>query len=75
VYQEDWDVVGATYSKSGRYLTVQVNQDALAVLRVLDARPFHPRRSAGWAGSIHAFSIARDDSAVAFYATDGSVPD
>ena len=76
VYQEDWDVVGATYSKSGKYLTVQVNQDALAVLRVLDATTFSPAKVSRLpAGSIHAFSIARDDSAVAFYATDGSVPD
>ena len=76
VYQEDWDVVGASYSKSGKYLKVTVNEDARAAFRVLDALTFTPAHLAQLpAGSIRAFAISRDDSAFAFYASDGSVPD
>ena len=75
-YQEDWDVVGTSYSKSGKYLKVAVNEDARAAVRVLDAVTFRPAHLAQLpAGSIRAFAISHDDSAFAFYATDGSVPD
>jgi len=75
VYQENWDVMGATYSRSGKYLTVRVNADARAVVRVLDAATLAPVTVGQLPEeSISGFSIAPNDSAVAFYATDGSVP-
>ncbi len=76
VYHENWDVVGASYSKSGKYLNIEVNEDARTAVRVLEAVTFAPAHLAQLpAGSIRAFAISRDDSAFAFYATDGSVPD
>jgi len=76
VYQEPWDVAAASYSKSGKYLVLAVDDDSRPVYRVLDASTLKPAAITllpPW--SIHALTIARDDSAVAFYATDGSVPD
>jgi len=76
VYQEQWDVAGAGYSKSGKYLIVSVDDDSRSVYRALDAATLKPAAITLLpAGSIHALTIARDDSAVAFYATDGSAPD
>ena len=76
VYQEQWDIAGARYSKSGKYLVVAVDEDSRSVYRVLDAVTLKPAPVTvlpPW--SIHGLTIARDDSAVAFYATDGSTPD
>lgn len=76
IYQEDWDVVGATYSKSGKYLSVPVDEDSRAVIRVLEATTLRPATTGQMpSGSIRALTIARDDSSMAFYGTDGSVPD
>ncbi len=75
VYEQPWDVLGAEYSKSGRYLTVFVNEDARGVARVLDSRSFAPVALKGMPqGLVRGVSISPDDSAFAFYASDGSVP-
>jgi dipeptidyl aminopeptidase/acylaminoacyl peptidase len=75
VYEQPWDVVGAEYSKGGRYLTVFVNADSRGVSHVLDARSFAPVALRGMpAGLVRGVSISPDDSAFAFYASDGSVP-
>src|SRR4029450_13887514 len=37
VYEQNWDILGAQYSKSGKYLVVGVNEDSEAAGRVLDA--------------------------------------
>jgi dipeptidyl aminopeptidase/acylaminoacyl peptidase len=74
-YQEDWDVLGASYSKSGRYLTVYVDEDSRFAARVLDAATLKPVTVQGMpAGLVRGVSLSRDDSAIAFYASDGSVP-
>jgi dipeptidyl aminopeptidase/acylaminoacyl peptidase len=75
VYEVDWDVMGANYSKGGKHLIVYVNEDSRYAGRVLDASTFKPAAMTGMPGGlIRGLSIARDDSALAFYATDGSVP-
>jgi dipeptidyl aminopeptidase/acylaminoacyl peptidase len=76
VYEQPWDVAGANYSQGGRYLVVYVNEDSRAAARVLDARTLAPVAVPGMpAGIVRGLSIARDDASVAFYASDGSVPD
>jgi len=76
VYQEPWDVAAARYSKSGKYLIIAVDDDSRSVYRVLDAATLKPAPVTVLPpGSTHALTIARDDSAVAFYSTDGSAPD
>ena len=75
VYEQPWDVLGAEYSKSGRYLTVFVNEDSRGVARVLDSRSFAPVALKGMPqGLVRGLTISPNDSAFAFYASDGSVP-
>lgn len=75
VYQQPWDVLGADYSKGGKYLTVGVNEDSRAAARVLDAKALAPAQLAGMPdGLVRGVSISPNDSAIAFYASDGSVP-
>ncbi|HJU65887.1 MAG TPA: prolyl oligopeptidase family serine peptidase [Gemmatimonadaceae bacterium] len=76
VYEQSWDVIGASYSKGGKYLTVSVNEDSRIMARVLDAAALTPVQMEGMPnGLVRGMSITRNDSAVAFYSTDGSVPD
>jgi len=76
VYEQPWDVLGATYSKGGRYLTVFVNEDARGVARILDAKSLTSVALAGMpSGLVRGVSISPNDSAFAFYASDGSVPE
>ena len=75
VYEQPWDVLGAEFSRGGRYLTVYVNDDARIVARVLDARTFAPVTLRGLPdGLVRPVRVSPNDSAFAFYATDGSVP-
>ena len=74
-HQETWDVQGADYSKGGRYLVVYVNEDSRSAVRVLDAKTMQPVKLAGLpSGLVVGVTISANDSAFAFYATDGSVP-
>lgn len=76
VYEQPWDVLGADYSKGGKYLTVYVNEDSRYVARVLDATSFTavPLRDMP-NGLVRGVIISPDDASFAFYASDGSVPD
>ena len=76
VYEPKGDVQGAGYTKGGKYLTVYVNEDSRAQARILDASTFTPAALTGMPeGLVRGISIAPDDSAFAFYASDGSVPE
>jgi dipeptidyl aminopeptidase/acylaminoacyl peptidase len=76
VYEQNWDILGAEYSKTGKYLTVYVNEDSRYSGRVLDAATFAPVPLTGMPqGTVRGISVSRDDAAFAFYASDGSVPD
>jgi dipeptidyl aminopeptidase/acylaminoacyl peptidase len=76
VYEQSWDIVGASYSKSGKFLVVGVNDDATFVSRVLDAKTLEPVPLTGLPkGLVRGISFAPNDSLFAFYASDGSVPD
>ncbi len=74
-YAQSWDVLGADYSKGGRYLTVYVNEDSRSVARLLDAATLKPVILAGMpTGLVKGVSLSDNDAAFAFYATDGSTP-
>lgn len=76
IYQLDWDILGAGYSKGGKYLIVYVNQDSRPDSRLLDAATMKPVKLAGMpSGLVRGIKLSRDQSAIAFYASDGSVPD
>lgn len=75
VYRQDWDIIGADYSRGGRYLVVYVNEDSRYAARVLDAVTLKPVVLPGMpTGLVRGVSLSRDDSALAFYASDGSTP-
>jgi dipeptidyl aminopeptidase/acylaminoacyl peptidase len=76
VYEQPWDILGADYSKGGRYLTVYVNEDSRYVARVLDAATFSVVALRDMpTGLVRGVSISPDDASLAFYASDGSVPE
>ena len=75
VYEQNWDITGASYSKSGKYLVVGVNDDSKFAARVLDAKTLEPVSLPGMpTGLVRGVEVAPNDSLVAFYASDGSVP-
>ena len=75
VYEQNWDITGAGYSKSGKYLVVGVNEDSKFAARVLDASTLQPVSLPGMpTGLVRGVSVAPNDSSIAFYASDGSVP-
>ena len=62
--------------KRGKYLTVYVNEDSRYAARVLEASTLREAPVASMPqGVVRGVSIARDESALAFYSSDGSVPD
>jgi dipeptidyl aminopeptidase/acylaminoacyl peptidase len=76
VLEPSWDVVGAGYSKSGKYLLVTVNEDATYVSRVYDAGTMRDVSMPGLPpGLIRGMRFSRDDARYAFYSSDGSTPD
>jgi dipeptidyl aminopeptidase/acylaminoacyl peptidase len=75
VYEQNWDIAGASYSKSGNYLVVGVNEDSKYAARVLDAKTLQPVTLPGMpTGLVRGVEVAPNDSLIAFYASDGSVP-
>ncbi len=74
-YAQSWDVLGADYSKGGRYLTVYVNEDSRSVARLLDAATLKAVVLPGMpTGLVKGVSVSGNDASLAFYATDGSAP-
>lgn len=75
VLAPEWDVLGASYTKSGAYLRVTVNTEAKIVTWVYDAATMEPVELRGLPdGLVSGMQFSKDDSWVAFYATDGSTP-
>jgi dipeptidyl aminopeptidase/acylaminoacyl peptidase len=76
VYEQPWDIMGAEYSKGGRFLTVYVNEDSRPAARLLEASNLRPAPVAGMPqGLVRDVNVSRNDSAFAFYASDGSAPE
>jgi dipeptidyl aminopeptidase/acylaminoacyl peptidase len=76
VYQLKWDILGAGYSKGGKHLIVYVNEDSRPDGRLLDAAAMKPVDLTRMPpGLVRGIKLSRDDSTIAFYASDGSVPD
>ena len=76
VYAPNWDVLGAGYSKGGKYLVVGVDEDSRVTQHVFDAATLAPVTLVGMpTGALTGMSIARNDSSFAFYESDGSSPE
>jgi len=75
VYEQNWDVTNGSYSKSGKYIIVGVNEDSKFAARILDAATLQPITITGMpTGLVRGVGIAPNDSIIAFYASDGSLP-
>jgi dipeptidyl aminopeptidase/acylaminoacyl peptidase len=77
VIEPNWDVVGAEYTKSGKFLNVVINQDARYVVQSYRAETFEPVPIAvppAGLTVIGTVQVSPNDSMVAFYASDGASP-
>ncbi len=75
ILEPSWDVWGAAYSKSGKYLTVWINEDAAYTTRLYEAATMKEVALPGMpAGLVRGLTLSRDDSKMAFYASNGAVP-
>jgi dipeptidyl aminopeptidase/acylaminoacyl peptidase len=76
LYQLPWDILGAGYSKGGKYLIVYVNEDSRPDARLFEAASMKPVQLPRMpSGVVRGIKLSRDESTIAFYASDGSVPD
>ena len=76
VLEPSWDVWGAGYSWSGKYLIVWINEDAAFTSRLYDAATMQEINLSGMPeGVVRGLTISRSDTLMAFYASDGSTPD
>ena len=76
VYQLKWDILGAGYSKGGKYMIVYVNEDSRPEARLLDVATMNPvNLNRMPSGLVRGIKLSRDDSMIAYYASDGSAPD
>ena len=75
VFEPSWDVNSARYSKGGKYLVVDVDEDARSTVHLFDAATFAPVALVGMpSGPMTGGVISRNDSILAFYSSDGSSP-
>lgn len=75
VLRPDWDVWGASYSRSGRYMTVAINNDARTEVRLFETQGMRPVPvpSVGDA-NVTGVLFSPDESRMAFYVNDSRTP-
>ena len=75
VLKVDWDIQGADFSKSGKYMTVAVNNDARTELRVLDAATMKPvPLDVGSDTNVNAARFSADERRMALLVNDSRTP-
>jgi dipeptidyl aminopeptidase/acylaminoacyl peptidase len=75
VLRPEWDVMGAGLSRSGRYLTVAINNDARTELRLFDYATMMPVTLPPMAGAnINGVQLSRDERMMAFAVNDSRTP-
>ena len=64
VYELKWDIIGAGYSKGGKYLIVYVNEDSRPDARLFDAATMKPVELPGKpSGLVRGIKLSRNESA------------
>ncbi len=75
VLRPDWDVLYATFSRDGRYLTVGINADARTEVRLFEAATMQPVALPKLPDAdITSVNISRDGRRMAFYADTSRSP-
>jgi Tol biopolymer transport system component len=75
VLKVDWDIQSADFSKSGKYMTVAVNNDARTELRVLDAATMKPvPLDVGSDTNVNAARFSADERRMALLVNDSRTP-
>jgi dipeptidyl aminopeptidase/acylaminoacyl peptidase len=75
LYKPDWDVWSARYTGNGRFLLLQVDEDARFAIVLLDAGDYSRIELPGLPdGSNHDAVVTRDARTLAFINTDGNAP-
>ena len=75
VFQTDWDVSGAGYSKHGKFLAIAVNQDAQTTYKLFETAGMKPVDLPKIEGaSLASLTIADNEDRFAMYATSGKMP-
>lgn len=75
VYKPDWDVWSARYAGGGRFLLLEVDEDARLAVVLLDAANFARVALPGMPdGSNHAATLTSDARTLAFINSDGDAP-
>jgi dipeptidyl aminopeptidase/acylaminoacyl peptidase len=75
VLAPDWDVMGAGFSRTGRYLTVAINNDARTELRVFEAATMQPVALPPMPGAnISGVLFSKDERRLAFFVNDSRTP-
>ena len=76
VLEPSWDIDGAGYSWSGKYLVAWINEDAAFTSRLYDAVTMQEVKLSGMPeGIVRGLTVSRSDTLMAFYASNGSTPD
>jgi dipeptidyl aminopeptidase/acylaminoacyl peptidase len=71
----DWDIVGASLSKQGKYLVLSINNDARTELRLYDAATLTPIDLPQLPDAeISSVNIAPTEDRMAFYASSSKMP-
>ena len=75
VLKPDWDVGGAGFSKTGKFLSVSINNDARTELRVFETATMQPVALPAMAdANITGVLFSRDERRLAFYVNDSRTP-
>ncbi len=75
VFQPEWDVMYAYYSRGGKYLVAAVNADARTALHLFNAEDMSPAELPSMpAGDLNGVTFSADDSQIALYVGDSRTP-
>ena len=75
VFQPEWDVMYAYYSRGGKYLVAGVNADARTQLHLFNATDMSPAKLPAMpAGDLTGVTFSADDTQIALYVGDSRTP-
>jgi dipeptidyl aminopeptidase/acylaminoacyl peptidase len=75
VEKADWDVVGASFSKTGKYRVLAINEDGRAAIRITETATGKPVELPSIpSGGVAGVTIGRSEASIAFYVNGDRSP-